>query len=54
MVVSPAWYDDYVLTVGSVNVRRRTVGIHHGWAVGRCRRPWRRGGIAELNGWRIG
>ena len=21
MVVSPAWYDDYVLTVGSVNVR---------------------------------
>ncbi len=34
VVASPAWYDDYVLTVGSVETRRRGLGVQPGRAVG--------------------
>jgi len=45
----PAWYDDYVLTVGSDERPRRTVGIHHAGAWVDVAAPGE-GGITELNG----
>ena len=42
VVVSPAWYDDYVLTVGSVDVARGAVIVQSGRAVGGCRSAGRR------------
>ncbi len=29
--MSPAWYDDYVLTVGSVNAKAKTISIPLAW-----------------------
>ena len=42
VVVSPAWYDDYVLTVGSVGPAWSAVCVQSRRAVGGCRSAWRR------------
>ena len=42
VVVSPAWYDDYVLTVGSVDARRRAIGVQPRRPVGGRRGAGRR------------
>ena len=46
VVVSPAWYDEYVLTVGSVDPHGCAVSVHAGGPLGRRRCSGRGGRIA--------